>query len=208
MKSWSNVPPKLPACVGFLYKVVHKNRLWMFNCAREIEFTFLPLGLFPWNFENRFWRLRFVKKLNSTKKGAFFGHFASPRWPPLGMRTKRVSFFIFFQELSNKKIRNLWLKMTNIALKGVLHSFVKWDLQKVIFTYRMLYFAFSSDEIIGKRNKAFVANVRTSLQIPGEWRQCEFLRPTADTKLFPSRFHDQGWSSGNVENSIFEEVAG
>ena len=24
-KSWSNVPPKLLACIGFLYKVVHKN---------------------------------------------------------------------------------------------------------------------------------------------------------------------------------------
>ena len=40
-KSWSNVAPKLGACIRFLYKVVHKNgRLRKFNRAREIEFTF------------------------------------------------------------------------------------------------------------------------------------------------------------------------
>ena len=42
-KSWSNVPPKLLACIGFLYKVVHKNgRLRKFNGAREIEFKAGP----------------------------------------------------------------------------------------------------------------------------------------------------------------------
>ena len=41
-KSWSNVPPKLPACIGFLYKVVHKiSRLRKLNRSREIEFNFL-----------------------------------------------------------------------------------------------------------------------------------------------------------------------
>ena len=41
-KSWSNVPPKLLACIGFLYKVVHKiGRLRKFNRSREIEFNFL-----------------------------------------------------------------------------------------------------------------------------------------------------------------------
>ena len=41
-KSWSNVPPKLLACIRFLYKVVHKiGRLRKFNRAREIEFNFL-----------------------------------------------------------------------------------------------------------------------------------------------------------------------
>ena len=40
-KSWSNVPPKLLACIVFLYKVVHKNgRLRKFNRSREIEFNF------------------------------------------------------------------------------------------------------------------------------------------------------------------------
>ena len=40
-KSWSNVPPKLLACIGFLYKVVHKNgRLRKFNHSREIELNF------------------------------------------------------------------------------------------------------------------------------------------------------------------------
>ena len=41
-KSWSNVPPKVLACIGFLYKVVHKiGRLRKFNRSREIEFNFL-----------------------------------------------------------------------------------------------------------------------------------------------------------------------
>ena len=41
-KSWSNMPPKLLACKGFLYKVVHKiGRLRKFNRSREIEFNFL-----------------------------------------------------------------------------------------------------------------------------------------------------------------------
>ena len=36
------MPPKLLACIGFLYKVVHKiGRLRKFNRAREIEFNFL-----------------------------------------------------------------------------------------------------------------------------------------------------------------------
>ena len=40
-KSWSKALPKLLACIGFLYKVVHKiGRLRKFNCAREIEFNF------------------------------------------------------------------------------------------------------------------------------------------------------------------------
>ena len=41
-KSWSNVPPKLLACIiRLLYKVVHTNgRLRKFNRAREIEFNF------------------------------------------------------------------------------------------------------------------------------------------------------------------------
>ena len=48
----------------------------------------------------------------------FFDIFASPRWSPLRMRTKVVSFFIFFQELSNKKkIKALRPKMTKIASK-------------------------------------------------------------------------------------------
>ena len=41
-KSWSNAPPKLLACIGFLYKGVHKiGRLQKFNCSREIELNFL-----------------------------------------------------------------------------------------------------------------------------------------------------------------------
>ena len=41
-KSWSDVPPKLLACIGFLYKVVHKiGRLRKFNRSHGIEFNFL-----------------------------------------------------------------------------------------------------------------------------------------------------------------------
>ena len=41
-KSWSNVPPKLLACIGFLYKVVHEiGRPRKFNLAHVIEFNFL-----------------------------------------------------------------------------------------------------------------------------------------------------------------------
>ena len=36
-KRWSNVPPKLVTCIGFLYKVVHKiGRLRKFNRSRGI----------------------------------------------------------------------------------------------------------------------------------------------------------------------------
>ena len=47
-KTWSNVPPKLLACIRFLYKVVHKNgRLRKFNRAREIQFnSFIAWTLF------------------------------------------------------------------------------------------------------------------------------------------------------------------
>ena len=40
------MPPKLLACIGFLYKVVHKiGRLRKFNRSREIEFNVLrPAG--------------------------------------------------------------------------------------------------------------------------------------------------------------------
>ena len=49
----------------------------------------------------------------------FFDIFASPRWSPLRMRTKVASFFIFFQEFSNKKkIKALRPKMTKIASRG------------------------------------------------------------------------------------------
>ena len=53
-KSWSNEPPKLLACVGFLYKVVHKiGRLQKFNCSREIEFNF-------------FYRLEYLHEIRHT----------------------------------------------------------------------------------------------------------------------------------------------
>ena len=55
----------------------------------------------------------------------FFDIFASPRWSPLSMRTKVVSFFIFFQDLSNKKkIKALRPKMTKIASRGPALTFL------------------------------------------------------------------------------------
>ena len=54
-KSWSNVPPKLLACIRFLYKVVHKNgRLRKFNRAREIEFNFFITRTILWNLAHLF----------------------------------------------------------------------------------------------------------------------------------------------------------
>ena len=50
-KSWSNVPPKLLACIGFLYEVVHKiGRLRKFNRSREIEFNFLTASTISMKF--------------------------------------------------------------------------------------------------------------------------------------------------------------
>ena len=50
-KSRSNVPPKLLACIRFLYKVVHKiGRLRKFNRSREIEFNFLTAWTIPMKF--------------------------------------------------------------------------------------------------------------------------------------------------------------
>ena len=50
----------------------------------------------------------------------FFDIFASPRWSPLRMRTKVVSFFIFSKSFQTKKkiIKALRPKMTKIASRG------------------------------------------------------------------------------------------
>ena len=49
----------------------------------------------------------------------FFDIFASPRWSPLRMRTKVVSFFIFSKSFqTKKKIKALRPKMTKIASRG------------------------------------------------------------------------------------------
>ena len=50
-KSWSNVPPKLLACIGFLYKVVQKiGRLRKFIRSREIEFNFFTASTISMKF--------------------------------------------------------------------------------------------------------------------------------------------------------------
>ena len=45
------MPPTLLACIGFLYKIVHKiGRLRKFNRSREIEFNFLTAGTIAMKF--------------------------------------------------------------------------------------------------------------------------------------------------------------
>ena len=82
----------------------------------------------------------------------FFDIFASPRWSPLRMRTKVASFFIFFQELSNKKkIKALRPKMTKIASRGgpalrfvlyyaIANCKTKWDVFTIRFYSRGIPF--------------------------------------------------------------------
>ena len=53
-KSWSNVPPKLLTCIGFLYKVVHKNGRLRTMALGRLNLTFLPLGLSLWNLAHLF----------------------------------------------------------------------------------------------------------------------------------------------------------
>ena len=48
----------------------------------------------------------------------FFDIFASPRWLPLRMRTKVVSFSYFSKRFRTKKIKALRPKMTKIASRG------------------------------------------------------------------------------------------
>ena len=53
-KSWSNVPPKLLSCIGFLCKVAHKiGRLRKFNHSREIKFNFFT----AWTISTKFSKL-------------------------------------------------------------------------------------------------------------------------------------------------------
>ena len=62
--------------------------------------------------------LQLIKKLNSMERVALFDMFASPRWSPLRMRTKVVLFFIFFEELSNKKKRLYEQRRLKKAARG------------------------------------------------------------------------------------------
>ena len=70
--------------------------------------------------KNRFCLSQLVKKLNSTERGALFRHFCVSKVITTAHAQKVVSFFIFFQELSNKtkKIKTLRPKMTKIASRG------------------------------------------------------------------------------------------
>ena len=54
-KSWSNVPPKLVACIRFLYKVVHKTAVSESSIAlARLNLTFFPPGLSLWNLPHLF----------------------------------------------------------------------------------------------------------------------------------------------------------
>ena len=62
----------------------------------------------------------------------FFDIFASPRWSPLRMRTKVVSFFIFSKSFqTNRKIKALRPKMTKIASRGGSCLKHPWQLSKL-----------------------------------------------------------------------------
>ena len=57
----------------------------------------------------------------------FFDIFASPRWSPVRMRTKVVSFFIFFKSFQTKnKIKALRPKMAKIASMGSCRVIPAW----------------------------------------------------------------------------------
>ena len=74
-KSWSNVPPKLLACVRFLYKVVHKiGRLRKFNHAREIEFNFFTV----WTIFMKLGTL--VRHIHGYKRCLRFFNFCTKLW--------------------------------------------------------------------------------------------------------------------------------
>ena len=74
-KNWSNVPPKLLACVRFLYKVVHKiGRLWKFNRAREIEFNFFTV----WTIFMKLGTL--VRHIHGYKRCLRFFNFCTKLW--------------------------------------------------------------------------------------------------------------------------------
>ena len=54
-KNWSNVPPKLLTCIGFLYKVVHKTAVSESSMALgRFNLTFLSLGQSLWNLAHLF----------------------------------------------------------------------------------------------------------------------------------------------------------
>ena len=62
-KSWSNVPLKLFACIGFLYKVLHKiGRLRKFNRACKIEVNFLT----TWTISMIFGKCKHVSQVITT----------------------------------------------------------------------------------------------------------------------------------------------
>ena len=70
----------------------------------------------------------------------FFDIFAAPRWSPLRMRTKVVSFFIFSKSFQKQKVKALRPKMTKTAsrrscLKGFCHFVMKRHVEKTGIRY-------------------------------------------------------------------------
>ena len=84
-------------------------------------------------YENRFRLLRFVKNLNSTKRGAFFRHFCVSMGITTAHAHKSGVVFIFFLDHSNKR-KKLRSKMTKIASRG---SCLKFNLSSAMGAVRI-----------------------------------------------------------------------
>ena len=87
------------------------------------------------------------KKVNSTEQGAFFSKVIT-----IAHAHKKVSFFIFCQELSNKKIKALRRKMTKIASGG---SCLKSYNNLLVGFHRLHWRAYAHAEAIAVHVKDF-----------------------------------------------------
>ena len=86
---------------------------------KYFEATFCRSALLFSFCENRFRLLRFIKKLNSTKRGAFFNILRLQGDHYCACPQKRCHFSYFSKTFqTKKKIKKLWPKMTKIASGG------------------------------------------------------------------------------------------
>ena len=86
---------------------------------KKIMVTFCRSTLLLSFSENRFRLLRFIKKVKFDEARGLSSTFLRLQGDHYcALRTKVVSFFMFFQELSNKKFKKLRPKMTKIASGG------------------------------------------------------------------------------------------
>ena len=94
-----------------LWKIITKSQ----GKNKKSEAKFCRSALLLSFCENRLCLSQLIKKLNSTERGALFDIFASPRWSAPRMRTKVVSFLIFFSRAFKQKKKwrlydQRWLK--------------------------------------------------------------------------------------------------